>query len=344
MKLDLFIPGLTRRLLHWEKYYTEQFRYPSLEWLLARSSLSRSQKQTLDSFLFNLFVEDSSVDTINNAPVAALRNPGSPALCADPVHLKADTSDLYLNPGDYIRLDEVERQEMVVLMNSHLSEVGWEFSFTAAGGGVIKLNKELKVCTTPQSAVSGKGITQFLPEGEDARELYQLMNEMQMILHHAEFNKVRVANGQLPVNAVWIWGEGSLPQLQNQVYAKVTGSGEIERALCDLTNIVFVDHLTNTGDTPNIKDLLCMNNSQHEAQLLILRNLNLSIQADDYYSWSEIMKILDNSIFTALKQQLQQGKVSKLRILTEDGYSFNFKKIGRLNFWQRPRPLSSYLT
>ncbi len=335
MKLDLFLPGLTSNLLDWERYYTNIYRYPSLEWILARSRCVHSQPQTVDAFLFNLFVNDK----ISHAPAAVLRHSDSPALCADPIHLKADTSDLYLHPCGHIRLDLAERQEMEALLNSHLSESGWEFVFTPAGGGVIKLDKTLTVSTTPLSEVSGKGITQYLPEGEHAQVLQRLMNEIQMLLHHAEFNKARVANGQLPANAVWLWGEGSLPKLQTHGYTRVVGSGEIEKSLSDLTGIPFAAAINKQAVLPEIKQLL----TRGESQLIILRNLVRSVQEDDYYTWSEVMKKIDTDLFAPIKQQLQQGKIKNLRIMIEDGYYFDFKKTGRFNFWQRSQPLSTRL-
>ncbi len=345
MTLDIFLPGLTRQVLYWEKYYSEQFRYPALEWVLARSRLVKSQNQTVESYLFNLF----SVDQVNHAPVAALRHSNSPALCADPIHLQVDTSDLYLNAGESFSLDHGERQEIEALLNSHLTEHGWEFVFTPAGTGVIKLDEVLQISTTPLSEVSGKGITQFLPVGDDARAVHQLMNEIQMLLHHAEFNKARQAEGKLPVNAVWIWGGGSLPELNNQAYSIVTCSNatgtygvsirETLQSLCNLTGIVYRDDIDESNRLPDIKSLL----KHPESQLLVLQQLMMSVQEDDYYAWSETMRELENNIFIPLKQQLKRGVISKLRIMTECGYSFKINKIGKYNFWQKPWPLSSYL-
>jgi hypothetical protein len=51
----------------------------------------------------------------------------------------------------------------------------------------------------------------MLPSGEAGREWRVLFNELQVLLHAHPVNAARIARGRLPINALWLWGAGSLP-------------------------------------------------------------------------------------------------------------------------------------
>ena len=41
---------------------------------------------------------------------------------------------------------------------------------------------------------------------------YRLINEIQMFMHGHEINQKRLENGLLPINSLWCWGGGQLPE------------------------------------------------------------------------------------------------------------------------------------
>lgn len=65
----------------------------------------------------------------------------------------------------------------------------------------------------PPHDISGKQILSHLPAGDGADELIWLMNAAQMVLHTHPVNLARRERGDLPANAVWLWGHGKTPQL-----------------------------------------------------------------------------------------------------------------------------------
>ncbi|CAH2031569.1 cofactor-independent phosphoglycerate mutase [Trichlorobacter ammonificans] len=65
----------------------------------------------------------------------------------------------------------------------------------------------------PPHDISGKPILGHLPTGDGADELIWLMNAAQMVLHTHPVNRARKERGELPANAVWLWGHGKTPQL-----------------------------------------------------------------------------------------------------------------------------------
>jgi 2,3-bisphosphoglycerate-independent phosphoglycerate mutase len=72
-----------------------------------------------------------------------------------------------------------------------------------------------KVELTPPHDISDKKVTEHLPKGDGAYELLRLMKASEEILKSHPVNKKRVAEGKRPATSIWIWGEGTKPQLDS---------------------------------------------------------------------------------------------------------------------------------
>lgn len=73
----------------------------------------------------------------------------------------------------------------------------------------------LNVNLTPPHDISDKKIVGHLPEGENADKLLEMMKKSEIILKNHPVNKKRIAEGKNPATSIWLWGEGSKPQLEN---------------------------------------------------------------------------------------------------------------------------------
>jgi len=76
-----------------------------------------------------------------------------------------------------------------------------------------------KMETTPPHDISGKDITTYLPKGEGAEKINQLMEGAKEILNDNLVNKERVAASKPPANSIWLWGQGrpiSLPSFKER--------------------------------------------------------------------------------------------------------------------------------
>ncbi len=67
---------------------------------------------------------------------------------------------------------------------------------------------------TPPHDISGKKVLEYLPRGDGADELINLMNSSQMVLHNHPVNKQRKERDELPATSIWLWGHGKSPVLQ----------------------------------------------------------------------------------------------------------------------------------
>ncbi|HEU5361164.1 MAG TPA: 2,3-bisphosphoglycerate-independent phosphoglycerate mutase, partial [Candidatus Deferrimicrobiaceae bacterium] len=68
--------------------------------------------------------------------------------------------------------------------------------------------------TTPPHDIHGKNITEFLPKGEGAEILLELMEISREIFPDHPVNRKRTRDGKLPGNSIWLWGQGKAPRME----------------------------------------------------------------------------------------------------------------------------------
>lgn len=109
---------------------------------------------------------------------------------------------------------------------------------------------------TPPHDISNRVIIEYVPQGEDTEKLYELMKKSYNLLKDHPVNKDRVAHGKRPANSIWLWGEGTKPQLDS-FYGKFGKKGSMISAvdllkgiaICAEMNSVDVEGATGYIDT-----------------------------------------------------------------------------------------------
>lgn len=71
------------------------------------------------------------------------------------------------------------------------------------------------VTLTPPHDISDRKVTEYLPKGEGADVLLEIMKKSHELLKNHPVNKDRIARGLNPANSLWIWGEGTKPMLSD---------------------------------------------------------------------------------------------------------------------------------
>lgn len=89
----------------------------------------------------------------------------------------------------------------------------------------ISVEKLIKVKTTPPHDILNQPIKGYLPSGPQSEILLSLMEKSKGILAAHQINKIRVDTGEMPANMIWLWGQGSRPNLPSfkELYG-LTGS------------------------------------------------------------------------------------------------------------------------
>ena len=68
---------------------------------------------------------------------------------------------------------------------------------------------------TPPHDISDRKIGDYLPKGDGADILLDMMKRSEEILVNHPVNKKRAAEGKNMATSIWVWGEGTKPQLDN---------------------------------------------------------------------------------------------------------------------------------
>ncbi len=74
---------------------------------------------------------------------------------------------------------------------------------------------------TPPHDITGRVITEYLSQSENAVPLIEMMKKSYDILKDHPVNIARKAQGKRPANSIWLWGEGTRPAFSS--FEEVTG-------------------------------------------------------------------------------------------------------------------------
>ena len=76
-----------------------------------------------------------------------------------------------------------------------------------------ELSDLMKTSCTPPHDITGSSIANHCPRGKGSEVLMKLMDDSRPILEKHEINKVRVDLGENPANMIWLWGQGTDPNM-----------------------------------------------------------------------------------------------------------------------------------
>ena len=113
-------------------------------------------------------------------------------------------------------ISTAEAEPLIAAVNKHLSTPAIKFypgisyrHLVVWAGGPGPETWRL----TPPHDISGRAIAPYLPAGDQAAVILKMMEESADFLPAHPVNQKRVAAGLNPANSIWIWGEGTAPQL-----------------------------------------------------------------------------------------------------------------------------------
>ncbi len=66
---------------------------------------------------------------------------------------------------------------------------------------------------TPPHDIMGKKVAQYLPKGEGSELFLEVMEASREVFADHPVNRKRAAEGKLPGNSVWLWGQGKAPRM-----------------------------------------------------------------------------------------------------------------------------------
>ncbi len=76
---------------------------------------------------------------------------------------------------------------------------------------VLRDPKTLEVACMPPHDIPGEAVAEYLPKGKGAERIRRIMEQAEPIVARHDVNQVRKDLGELPANAIWLWGQGLVP-------------------------------------------------------------------------------------------------------------------------------------
>jgi 2,3-bisphosphoglycerate-independent phosphoglycerate mutase len=131
------------------------------------------------------------------------------------VTLTPHNGKIYMEDFSAGHIGSDDSHQLIATLQAELGDDRFEFH---AGVGYRHLlvwrNGMDAMTATPPHDISGKKVLEYLPQGDGATELINLMNASQMVLHDHPVNKQRKERDDLPATSIWLWGHGKSPVLQ----------------------------------------------------------------------------------------------------------------------------------
>lgn len=206
--ITLLLPGLRAALSH-------AALPPSLARLAARGSGFKQSDEYASRAALQWWQRDVlrelglDANRFASAPLCALaRGQSSGAwLHVEPVHLAVSMDGLALQT---VRTrDTAELNALEPALRAHCEQAGFEWH-RLDNDVLLHCRDALQVTTVAPQSAALHGLRGAQPEGADAKRLIQLSTELQMLLHEHPSQRARLARGEPPINALWLWGAGEI--------------------------------------------------------------------------------------------------------------------------------------
>jgi hypothetical protein len=305
---------------------------PALSKLMARGIAARCNKPVTPEKLLGEWFGKSGVE---NMPIAAISAacdglPQANWLRADPVNLRVQRDKILLSA---VSPDMGEARQFCASLNECFVGRGGEFYVAHPQRWYLRLDEPPRIHTTPLPELFGCNIRSVLPTGGDAAHFHRIFNEVQMLLHAHPANEVREARGALPVNSVWLWGEGDRVEPLRKNYHSVSSDDGL------------VGMFSVASSTPFAAWGKQWDASFEGRQLLVWTGLRSLIQSGDLAAWREALQDFEVGYAQPLWRGLRSGTIShiKMEVLAGD-YSrcFDVTRGATRRFWRRDKPLAHY--
>ena len=159
-------------------------------------------------------------------------------LRADPAFVQVDINGGRMMACGELGLSQDDCEALLAPLKPLFGDEGFPISAPVPQRWYLMLPRESKfpVFPTPDD-VLGDNLELHMPTGDLGRRWRRLLNETQIILHNHPLNAQRIRRGLPPVNSLWFWGGGVLPDFVRSDYAQVFGDEELLRGLCNLAKL-----------------------------------------------------------------------------------------------------------
>jgi hypothetical protein len=318
-RITLLLPGFRAAFAHGE-------RLPSLEMLVARGSgLQRSEYEPRAALtlwqrdlLMALSLDTQRYPSAATCVASEFGVQSGSWLQVEPVHLAVSRDGLALQIIP--TWTEAELAMLEPALKTHCEQAGFEWR--RSGQQVwLRSNEPLSVETVAPQAAALHGLRGAQPQGADAKRIVQLGTELQMLLHEHPTQQQRSARGQLPINALWLWGAGQCAPQSSLTLPLLWSDERYVRGLA---------RICGSECRPLPESLAIVSEQAPRRDAIVIAQVDSAAHAEQRW-------------FSPLHQALRKGEWHSARIHLDDVY-FEIERSQLWRVWRRARELQELFT
>jgi hypothetical protein len=244
-------------------------------------------------------------------------------LHAEPVHLIAGLDRLTFVPlQDQVPLTLKERSSLAATLASQFphNEFSWHATPT---DWFVRADRSLDVTTSTPDAAALSELRDVVPQGRDGARLRSLMTELQMVLHEHPANDERELRGLPTANAIWLWGAGSLENMQALANGQQLPASWADDAFSRGVYQHFGGELHELTDPDELLESACMNSRA----LAVATVQNASM--------------LETKWIERLLRAMSSRKIDRVDLVLDE-WHIEADRAAMRRFWRQPLPVSQW--
>lgn len=237
---------------------------------------------------------------------------GSAWLRADPVFIQPDINGArLLAHGDALSLTAHGAAALLPALKPLFGDAGFPIDAPVPSRWYLRLPEgaRLPAMADPAHAL-GADLFDHLPEGDDGRRWRALLSEAQVVLHNHPHNAERIAAGLAPINSLWFWGAGRMPDHVRSGFSEVLSDDDALQAF---------GAVAGAGSGP-LPDRWSPADGKRLVDLRHGRDLDL----------------LDRDWLAPMLADLQARRLDAATLEFADGHRLQLRRNQRWRFWRRP--------
>jgi hypothetical protein len=206
----------------------------------------------------------------------------------------------------------------------------------------LRLPNDVGIFWQALSDVRGHDIHPYLPldvtGGTSAKLWRRMLNEAQMILHDSRVNHQRWTRGELPVNSLWFWGGGMLPQIPPSNFVQVWSNDPLCLGLAKLSATPRIPA------PPTGTDWLVQGTSPGKHLVVVepISDFTTYGESDGMTTRKNNIESLNRDWFSPLLSALKSRQLASLHLYAGNGVVFHATSASVARWWKRSRSLTFY--
>ncbi len=303
---------------------------PYLNRLLRLATPQSTQSYSIDQILKTALGFDSPAG-LPLAQAFARSDDQEPAhlLLSQAIHLQAGLHNAVIAP---VQNNQNNLLEIDIIIKDLNDVFNVDCNITAVMDGLYLMH--LKGFAAPAHyphilSVLGKSANPYIEQSRQILPWYQLLNEIQMFMHQHEVNAERISRGLLPINSLWCWGAGAVPQRFNAKLAWYCDDPVLNQFARSLglnpESCANINRVDNSGDAILI-------------DLRLIEFLKTGVAA----KLDQLLLDIDRNLLKPLLAAAAKGR-SDLTLRAGYEFDFELKPTARMKFWRPHKDLSSWV-